>query len=365
MNNKFDKLLIASAFTFAFSSSMAAEESVVNVYNWSDYIDEQVLADFTAATGIKVVYDTFDSNEILEAKLLAGSSGYDVVVPSASFLARQIQAGVFRPLDRSKLSNIGNMWDVVERRVDGYGPLNMYSVNWMWGTTGIGYNVGMINDRMPDAPTGSLAMIFDPDVVSKFADCGIHILNAPTEMIPMALSYIGEDPATTDPEVLKKAEAVWAPVRQYIQKFHSSQYIDALANGDICLTTGWSGDVFMAQYAAAEANNGVEIAYTVPQEGALMWFDQLAIPKDAPHADNAHKFINWTMVPEQIATATNYVWYANGNLASQPLLEPDLLSDPSVYPTPEVLETLYTSPTYNAKTQRTVTRTWTKITTGQ
>jgi len=205
MNNKFDKLLIASAFTFAFSSSMAAEESVVNVYNWSDYIDEQVLADFTAATGIKVVYDTFDSNEILEAKLLAGSSGYDVVVPSASFLARQIQAGVFRPLDRSKLSNIGNMWDVVERRVDGYGPLNMYSVNWMWGTTGIGYNVGMINDRMPDAPTGSLAMIFDPDVVSKFADCGIHILNAPTEMIPMALSYIGEDPATTDPEVLKKS----------------------------------------------------------------------------------------------------------------------------------------------------------------
>ena len=359
------QMLIAAVLTCSMQGAMASGDNVVHVYNWSDYIDEQVLTDFTAATGIKVVYDVFDSNEILEAKLLAGGSGYDVVVPSASFLARQIQAGVFMKLDKSKLSNIGNMWDMVEKRVDGYGPLNDYSVNWMWGTTGLGYNKGMILERMPDAPTDSLDMIFNPDVVSKFADCGIHVLNAPTEMIPMALSYIGEDPTTTDTEVLKKAEAVWAAVRPYIQKFHSSQYIDALANGDICLTTGWSGDIFMAQYAALDAENGVDIVYVVPKEGALMWFDQLAVPKDAPHVDNAHKFINWTMQPEQIATATNYVWYANGNLASQPLLDPDLLSDPAVYPTEEAMKGLYTSPTYDASTQRVVTRTWTKITTGQ
>jgi len=359
------KALLAAALTCSMQAAIASGDNVVHVYNWSDYIDEQVLTDFTAATGIKVVYDVFDSNEILEAKLLAGGSGYDVVVPSASFLARQIQAGVFQKLDKSKLSNIGNMWDMVENRVGGYGPLNDYSVNWMWGTTGFGYNEGMILERMPDAPIDSLDMIFNPDVVSKFADCGIHVLNAPTEMIPMALSYIGEDPTTTDPEVLKKAEAVWAAVRPYVQKFHSSQYIDALANGDICLTTGWSGDIFMAQYAAWEAENGVDIVYVVPKEGALMWFDQLAIPKDAPHMENAHKFINWTMRPEQIATATNYVWYANGNLASQPLLDPELLGDPAVYPTEDAMEGLYTSPTYNASTQRVVTRTWTKITTGQ
>ena len=363
MKMKVKSLLIASALICS-AQIAVAEENVVHVYNWSDYIDEQVNTDFTAATGIKVVYDVFDSNEVLEAKLLAGGSGYDVVVPSAGFLARQIQAGVFQKLDKSKLSNIGNMWDVVEQRVEQYGPLNEYSVNWMWGTTGLGYNEGKINERMENAPTTSLAMVFDPDVVSKFADCGVHLLNAPTEIIPAALAYIGEDPSTTDAEVLKKAEGVLEKVRPYIQKFHSSQYIDSLANGDVCLVVGWSGDIFMAQYAAWDADNGVEIVYSIPDEGALMWFDQLAIPKDAPHPDNAHQYINWTMDPQQIATATNYVWYANGNLASQPLLDEELFNDPAVYPTPEVLEGLYTVPTYDAATQRVVTRLWTKITTG-
>ena len=262
MKNKIKYLLIASVLTCSAQIAVAeAEEKVVHVLNWSDYIDEQVLTNFTDATGIKVVYDVFDSNEVLEAKLLAGGSGYDVVVPSASFLARQIQAGVFQKLDKSKLSNIGNMWDDVEERVAQFGPLNDYSVNWHWGTTGIGYNEGMINERMENAPTDSLAMIFDPDVISKFADCGVHFLNAPTEIIPAALLYIGEDPKTTDTEVIKKAEGVLAKVRPYIQKFHSSQYIDSLANGDICLVIGWSGDIFMAQYAAWDADNGVEIVY--------------------------------------------------------------------------------------------------------
>jgi len=232
----------------------------------------------------------------------------------------------------------------------------------MWGTTGIGYNEGLINERMENAPTTSLAMVFDPDVVSKFADCGVHLLNAPTEIIPAALAYLGEDPRSTDSDVIAKAEAVLTKVRPYIQKFHSSQYIDALAAGDICLVVGWSGDIFMA---ADSANDDVSIVYSIPDEGALMWFDQLAIPDDAPNVDNAHKYINWIMDPQQIANATNYVWYANGNLASQPLLEEDLLSDPSVYPTPEVREGLYISPTYDSKSQRVVTRTWTKITTGQ
>ena len=363
MKNKLNSLFIAGALVF--SAQTAIAEEVVNVYNWSDYIDEQVNEDFTAATGIKVVYDVFDSNEFLQSKLLAGGSGYDVVVPSSSFLARQIQAGVFQKLDKSKLSNIGNMWDKIEAQVAQFGPLNDYSVNYMWGTTGIGYNVEKINERMENAPTTSLAMVFDPDVVSKFADCGVHLLDAPEEIIPAALAYLGEDPRSTDADVIAKAEAVLTEVRPHIQKFHSSQYIDALGNGDICLVVGWSGDVFQALYAAEEAENGVEIVYSIPDEGALMWFDQLAIPKDAPNADNAHKYINWIMDPEQIATATNYVWYANGNFASQPLLEPDLLSDPAVYPTPEVMENTYISPAYDAKSQRVVTRTWTKVKTGQ
>ncbi|ALE01568.1 polyamine ABC transporter substrate-binding protein [Candidatus Pseudothioglobus singularis] len=364
MKNKLNKLLIAGALTFSAQAVIA--EEVVNVYNWSDYIDEQVNEDFTAATGIKVVYDVFDSNEFLQSKLLAGGSGYDVVVPSSSFLARQIQAGVFQKLDKSKLSNISNMWGKIEEQVEQFGPLNDYSVNYMWGTTGIGYNVEMINERMDNAPTTSLAMVFDPDVVSKFADCGVHLLDAPEEIIPAALAYLGEDPRSTDKDVIAKAEDVLTAVRPYIQKFHSSQYIDALGNGDICLVVGWSGDVFQALYAAEEAENGVEIVYAIPDEGALMWFDQLAIPKDAPNTANAHKYINWIMDPEQIATATNYVWYANGNFASQPLLEPDLLSDPAVYPTEEVMQNTYISPSYSdPKIQRVVTRTWTKVKTGQ
>ena len=360
MKNKLNTLFIAGALVF--SAQTAIAEEVVNVYNWSDYITPEVNEEFTAATGIKVVYDVFDSNEFLQSKLLAGGSGYDVVVPSSSFLARQIQAGVFQKLDKSKLSNIGNMWDVIEEQVAQFGPLNDYSVNYMWGTTGIGFNEDMINERMENAPTSSLAMVFDPDVVSKFADCGVHLLDAPEEIIPAALSYLGEDPRTNDIDVIAKAEAVITAVRPYIQKFHSSQYIDALAAGDICLVVGWSGDIFMA---SDDADDGVSVVYSIPEEGALMWFDQLAIPKDAPNAENAHKYINWIMDPQQIANATNYVWYANGNLASQPLLDEELLNDPAVYPTPEVREGLYISPQYDNKAQRVVTRTWTKIKTGQ
>ena len=357
--------LIAASTLLMASTAFAAEEKVVNVYNWSDYIDEEILADFEKDTGIKVVYDVFDSNDILETKLLAGGSGYDVVVPSAAFLTRQIQAGVFQKLDKSKLSNIGNMWDVVSDQVARFGPLNDYSVNYMWGTTGIGYVEEKILERMPDAPVDSLAMIFDPEVTSKFADCGIYVLDASDEMIPAALAYLGEDPNSKDKAVIAKAEAVLMATRPYIQKFHSSEYINALSNGDICLAVGWSGDIFQARDRADEAENGVTVVYSVPKEGALMWFDQMAIPKDAPHSDNALAFINYMMRPEVIAKATNYVWYANGNKASQPMLDEELLSDTSVYPTDEMMKSMYIVTPYSPRVQRQVTRMWTKIKSGQ
>jgi len=343
----------------------AAQEKVVNVYNWSDYIDESVLEDFEKETGIKVVYDVFDSNEVLETKLLAGGTGYDVVVPTADFLSRQIQAGAFQKLDKSKLPNLANMWDVVAERTAKYDPGNDYSINYMWGTTGIGYNEEKILERMPDAPVNSWDMIFDPDVVSKFADCGIHVLDAPTELIPAALNYIGEDPASQDPDVIAKAEPVLMAVRPYIQKFHSSEYINALANGDICMALGWSGDVLQARDRADEAANGVTIKYVAPDEGAVMWFDQMAIPTDAPHPDEAHVFLNYIMEPEVMAKASNYVYFANGNKASQQFLDAEVIDDPAIYPTPAALETLYTIPSYEPRVQRVVTRLWTKVKSGQ
>jgi len=342
-----------------------AQEKVVNVYNWSDYIDESILEDFEKETGIKVVYDVFDSNEVLETKLLAGGTDYDVVVPTGTFLARQIQAGVFAKLDKSKLPNLSNMWDVVEKRTAKYDPGNDYSINYMWGTTGIGYNEEKILERMPDAPVNSWRMLFDPEVASKFADCGIHVLDAPTELIPAALNYIGEDPDSQDPEVIAKAEDALLAVRPYIQKFHSSEYINALANGDICLALGWSGDVLQARDRAAEANNNVTVHYVIPDEGALMWFDQMAIPGDAPHADNAHTFLNYIMQPEVMAKASNYVYYANGNKASQEFLNEDVIGDSAIYPNQAALDKLYTTSPYAPNVQRVVTRLWTKVKSGQ
>ena len=350
-------LLVASG-SFAFADE-------VRVYNWSDYIDEELLAKFEAETGYDLIYDVFDSNEVLETKMLAGGSGYDVVVPTGSFLQRQIIAGAFQQLDMSKLSNADNMWDVIEARTAQYDPGNAYSINYMWGTTGLGTNVGMVTEILgEDAPLDSLALIFDPANMEKLASCGVHILDAPTEVIPAALAYLGEDPDSKDPEVIAKAEAVLAPVRPYIQKFHSSEYINALANGEICVALGWSGDVLQARDRAAEAENGVEIAYNAPKEGALMWFDQMAIPADAPNPEGAHAFLNFIMDAQNMADASNYVYYANGNLASQPLLEEDVIGDPAIYPDAATLENLYTFTPYDAGLQRTVTRMWTRIKSG-
>ncbi|MDD9976519.1 MAG: polyamine ABC transporter substrate-binding protein [Boseongicola sp.] len=348
----------------ALSASVAVAEEV-RVYNWSDYIDEALLEKFEAETGIDLVYDVFDSNEVLETKMLAGGSGYDVVVPSGSFLQRQIEAGAFQALDFGKLSNSGNLWDVIKDRTATYDPGNAYSINYMWGTTGLGVNVGKVQEALgEDAPIGSLSLVFDPANMEKLAGCGVHFLDAPTEIIPAALAYIGEDPNSHDPDVIAKAEPILTAVRPYIQKFHSSEYINALANGDICVAIGWSGDVLQARDRAWEADNGVEVAYNAPSEGALMWFDQMAIPADAPNPEAAHVFLNFIMDAQNMADASNYVYYANGNVASQPLLEEDVIGDPAIYPDEATLENLYTTTPYPARVQRTVTRLWTKIKSG-
>ncbi|MDA9208395.1 polyamine ABC transporter substrate-binding protein [Octadecabacter sp.] len=358
------KLLSGIATLALVAGTAAAEE--VRVYNWSDYIDEELLTKFEEETGIELIYDVFDSNEVLETKLLSGGSGYDVVVPSASFMERQIIAGVFQPLDMEQLTNAGNLWDVISTRTAAYDPDNAYSVNYMWGTTGIGVNVGRVTEILgEDAPIGSLELIFNPENMEKLADCGVHMLDAPTEILPAALAYIGEDPSTLDPEVMALAEPVMEAIRPFVQKFHSSEYINALANGDICVAVGWSGDILQARDRAWEADNGVEIAYNAPSEGALMWFDQMAIPADAPNPDAAHKFINFILDAQNMADASNYVYYANGNLASQELLVEDVIGDTAIYPDEETLENLYTIRAYGPQLQRVVTRSWTRIKSGQ
>ena len=356
-------LFLAAAAALASAGMAQAEE--VRVYNWSDYIDEALLDKFEAETGIDLIYDVFDSNEVLETKMLAGGSGYDVVVPSGTFLQRQISAGAFQKLDFDKLSNAGNLWDVIKDRTEQYDPGNEYSINYMWGTTGIGANLGKVAEVLgPDAPINSLDLVFDPANMEKLASCGVYFLDAPSEMIPAALNYIGEDPNSQDPEVIAKAEAVFVAVAPYVKKFHSSEYINALANGDICVAFGWSGDILQARDRAAEADNGVEIVYNAPKEGALMWFDQMAIPVDAPNPDGAHKFLNFILDAQNMADASNYVYYANGNLASQALLVEDVIGDTAIYPDAETLQNLYTTSPYDARVQRTVTRLWTKIKSG-
>lgn len=342
-----------------------ADQKEVRVYNWSDYIDEEILTEFTKETGIKVVYDVFDSNEILETKLLAGGSGYDVVVPTGQFLARQIQAGVFQKLDKSKLPNISNMWPEVSNRVAVYDPGNEYAVDYMWGTTGLGYNEAKIKERLPDVPTDSFDLLFKPENAAKLKDCGIMVLDSATDVLPVILQYLGLDPNSKAQADLEKAAAVLEAIRPNIQKFHSSEYINALANGDICIAFGWSGDILQAASRAEEAKNGHTIHYSLPKEGTQMWFDMLAVPKDAPHVEEAHAFINFLMKPEVIAKASNYISYANGNLASQKFIDESILKDGAIYPDEATLKKLFVLLPYDAKTQRSVTRLWTKIVTGQ
>ncbi len=341
-----------------------AQERVVHVYNWSDYIDESILEDFTKETGIKVVYDVFDSNEIVETKLLAGGSGYDVVVPTAPFLARQIQAGVFQKLDKSKLPNLSNMWPQISERLAKYDPGNEYAVNYMWGTTGIGYNVDKVKEILGDAPLDSWDMLFKPENAEKLKACGVNILDASDETFAIAMNYIGKDPDSKETADLEAGAQVYLDIRPSVISFNSSSYIDELANGDICITMGWSGDVLQAKARAEEAENGVNVEYVIPKEGTYMWFDNLAIPADSKNVDEAHEFINYLMKPEVIAKASNYVQYASGNLAAQEFLDKEVLENPAVYPPQETIEKLFAISPYGPREQRVLNRLWTQIKTG-
>jgi len=350
----------------AVPAAPVAEEKVLNVYNWSDYIAEDTLANFEKETGIKVTYDVFDSNEILEAKLVSGSTGYDVVVPSLTFLARQIKAGVFMPLDKSKLSNYGNLDPEIMAVIANNDPDNTYAVDYLWGTTGIGYNVDLVKKALgKDAPVDSWSLVFDPANLAKLHDCGVYMLDTPSEIIPPVLRYLGEQPNSFDPAVIQKAVDVLTKLRPYITQFHSSEYINALANGDACVAIGWSGDVFQAKTRADEANKGVHVAYNIPKEGAPMWFDMMAIPKDAKHPDNAHQFINYLLRPEVMAGISNYVSYASANKVSLPLVDESLRANPAVYPTPAVQATLFSLAVLPPEVDRLFNRAWTTLKTGQ
>ena len=357
--------LSATLLLAACGSKPAEQEKVLNVYNWSDYIAPDVIAEFTKETGIKVNYDVFDSNEMLETKLLAGNTGYDLVAPSASFLYRQIKANVHQKLDKSKLGNLGNLDESITQRITAFDPGNEHSVNYMWGTSGVGYNVGKIAERMPDAPVNSFAMFYDPAVVSKFADCGVTLLDAPGEVLGTVLIYLGKDANSEAPEDLAAAEKVLAAVRPFIRNFNSSKYIEDLANGESCLALGWSGDVLQAQTRATEAGKGVEVNYNIPKEGAVMFFDQLAIPADAKNVDNAYAFINFLLRPEVAAKNSNYISFANSNKASTPMIDKAVLDNPNVYPPAEMMAKLVPDMPESDDFQRQLTRAWTRIKTGQ
>jgi len=358
-------LVLASAATLLALPALA-QGTEIHVYNWSDYIAEDTIQKFEEATGIKVVYDVYDSNEVLEAKLLAGSSGYDVVVPTSQFLQRQIGAGVYQALDTSKLPNLKNMDPELMEAAAAYDPGNEHAIIWMWGTTGIGFNVKAVEERLgADAPTDSWSLIFDPQYAAKLADCGITMLDSSSDMLPSALAWLGLDPTSSESEDLEKAAAVIQAVRPYVRYFHSSQYISDLANGEICVAAGFSGDVFIAADRAEQAGTGTEIAYSVPKEGAQQWFDMAAIPADAPNPEGALAFLNFVMEPQIAADITNHVWYANANAASLPLVDPEISGDPAIYPPAEVRAKLFPTVPHDARTERLLTRLWTALKTGQ
>ena len=358
--------MVVAAVLLTLPTVASAEERTVNFYNWSSYMAPGVLEDFTRETGIKVVYDTFDANETLETRLLAGKSGYGVVVPTAYFLQRQIKAGVFQKLDKSKLPNLANAWAVVTARLAIYDPGNQYAVNYMWGTTGIGYNAKMAENILgAGAKIDSWDIVFKPENLAKFRDCGVHMLDSPDDIFPAALNYLGLDPNSTKQADLEKAADLVSKIRPFVRKFHSSEYLSALATGEICLVVGWSGDIMQARSRAAEAKNGIMIGYAIPKEGAQMFFDNLAIPADAKNVKEAYELINFLYRPDIAAKNSNFLSYANGNLASQKLLDPKIRGDGNIYPDEAMQAKLFVITARDPATQRIINRLWTKVKTGR
>ncbi|PKU26586.1 polyamine ABC transporter substrate-binding protein [Telmatospirillum siberiense] len=359
-------LAVASVAIVLSSAASAEEEKVLNVYNWSDYIAPDTLEKFTAETGIKVNYDVYDSNETLSAKLQAGKSGYDVVFPSASpFLAQQIKAGIYQKLDRSKLKTYSGIDPAVLKTLSGSDPENQFAVPYMIAATGIGYNIDKVKKLLPNTPLDGWSLLFDPAVVSKLKGCGFSFLDTPTEVFAAALTYLGKSGASQSEDDLKAAAAAVTAVRPSVKYFHSSKYINDLANGDTCLAQGYVGDLVQARSRADEAGKGVHLGIIIPKEGAVVNIDSAAIPADAPHPDNAYKFIDFLMRPEIIAAISNTTGYANAVTASKPLLKKELLSDPAIYPPAEVLAKEFQVPPAQQAYERERTRTWTRVKTGK
>ncbi|MGK9169677.1 polyamine ABC transporter substrate-binding protein [Inquilinus limosus] len=363
---RFVQSLLASAALCAAAAPALAQEKVVNIYNWSDYIGETTLDDFAKATGIKTVYDTYDNNEVLEAKLLTGNSGYDLVVPTAQpFLSRQIKAGVYAELDRSKIPNWKNLDPELLKLVEGADPGNKHAIIYQWGTVGIGYNVDQVKKRLGDVPLDSWDLVFKPENARKLADCGITMLDSPTDILPVVLNYLKLDPNSEKPEDLKAAEEAVMKFRPQLKYMHSSQYINDLAGGNICVAIGWSGDVNIAKARAEEAKNNVNIDYIIPKEGTLIWFDMMAMPKDAPHPEEAYAFINYILDPKVMAGIDDYVGYANAVKGSRELMDPEIANNPNVFPPEDVMKRLFAIKEASSSYERLRTRAWTRIRTGK
>jgi len=345
-------------------TAAGSEEKVLNVYNWADYIAEDTISNFEKEYGIRVNYDVYDSTEVVEAKLLAGNTGYDVVVHSVRYSARLIPVGVYRPLDLSKLPLWSNLDPWVLGVMNGYDPGNRYGMPYMWGSTGYAVNVDMIRERMPDAPLGSGAMLFDPEIVSHFADCGVTLLDEPTDVIPLVLQYLGLDPNSMKQVDIDKAEAQLKLVRPYIRYFSSSRMINDLPNSELCIAMSWSGDYAQAMNRAKEVGAEVKLAYYVPQEGTVFWFDAAFIPADARHPDNAYLFLNYLMRPKVIADISNLTRYANANLASFPYMLPEVVNDPAAYPPLPDREQAQIGYIFGPKDERRRTRAWSRVKTG-
>jgi putrescine transport system substrate-binding protein len=361
---------VASMLVFAAvlgAGTAAAEEPRLNVYNWSDYIAPDTIPRFEGETGIRVTYDVYDANEVLEAKLLAGRSGYDIVVPSASpFMARQIRAGVYRTLDKTRLSNWQNLDPRILELVAPADPGNAHGVPYLWSDTGIGYNEAQVHLALGEAaPVDSLALIFDPAIATKLTPCGISLLDTPQEVFPAVLAYLGLDPKSRDLGDLDRALAVLEKIRPYIRKFHSSQYINDLANGDLCAALGYSGDVVQARNRAREAGNEMAIAFRVPKEGAQMAVDMLGIPADAPHPENAIRFIDYLLRPAVIADITNAVSYPNPNQPATALVKREIREDPAVYPPEDIRRRFYVDLPAPPDYERARTRAWTRLKSGR
>lgn len=361
------KLIFSTLLVFIAVGVQAGEEHEANtlrLYNWADYIGEKTIANFEKASGIHVIYDTFDAYETVQAKLMTGHSGYDLVVLNASLAPPLIHAKVFQPLDKSLLPQWTNLDPKVLEGQQGFDAGTKYSAPYTWGSNGITYNVDKIKERMPDAPIGSLAMIFDPKIVSRFADCGVTLVDAPTEVIPLALVYLGRDPESATPEDLKAAQDLLLSVRPYIRKFDSVNYLTSLPNGDVCMAMTWSGDYATAMARAEEAKLDINLAYFIPKEGSLIWFDNMYIPVDAPHVANAHKFLDYLMQPQVMAEVSDYIHYANSNAAATALLSADVRNNPAIYPDEQTRQRLFPQKSQNAKDTRAITRVWSTVKSG-